>query len=925
MKQARLVLHSRAVPACACPGLEFTVYPHSFRRGAALPFLALAAATLLCGPPSVAQVSGGTIERIEVRGLKRMTVDAFVFASGLKTGQAYDPQEVRHAFRRLWDRRLFSDLKAEVETGPSGVQVIFTARERPIVVSIDYDQVRAITKSNIEDRLKERSVNLAVGKPLDRRLAHRAEDTIRDLLGEKGYLDATVKVSIDVVSEGSAGLRFKIRQGPRTRIKKIDFVGNEIISDRKLRGAMKLTREHSIFTAISSKDIYFPMKYDQDIEKVRELYQNAGYLDVDIKPPQVEIRSVKRSRKEPAAVPESPAGVPSPGPEATRGGTGSSAEAAEEAVAVPPGPEGETERQRKKREEAEEKRRKKEEKKAEKADRKWVYLTVRVKEGAQYLLGEISSTGNTVFSDKEVRERIPLAKGAILNRSLLDTGVDILRASYGEKGYIYASVGRSLEKKEGNIADVTLEIREDRPYYVDRIEFEGNTTTRDEVLRREVRLNEGDLLDKRKLNLSVYKINQLGFIAPLEEPAIEPIPGTDRARIRIRTEEKGRNEIQVGGGFSGQEGFFFAGSYSTRNFLGRGETVSLSLQVGGSMNLYALSFAEPYFLGKPTTLGFNVFRREVEYARDETREGSGGSVLLGRQFRDFGSAQVVYSFEKVRYTDPALNVSGQEYSYTTDTRVGSLTPSIAYNRVNNPFRPSRGHAALVSLMVAGSYLGGDNSFYKPYSRATQYVPLTRRTFLGLHEEAAVIIPYGSETLYSGQILGVPRFERFYMGGDYLGPRGFETRSISPLRYVSSDGTAIARSVSDIITYAGRDVFGQKIEKSCREEFDFTPEDGRCSNGLSQVFIGGRAYFLTQFEYAIEAGGPFVLAFFIDVGNALAEDDPFGLSGARVSAGVEARVFVPVFQAPLRFIYAQAVRKASYDKTTGFQFSIGSSF
>ena len=164
-----------------------------------------------------------------------------------------------------------------------------------------------------------------------------------------------------------------------------------------------------------------------------------------------------------------------------------------------------------------------------------------------------------------------------------------------------------------------------------------------------------------------------------------------------------------------------------------------------------------------------------------------------------------------------------------------------------------------------------------------------------------------------------------MGGDYLGPRGFETRSISPLRYVSSDGTAIARSVSDIITYAGRDVFGQKIEKSCREEFDFTPEDGRCSNGLSQVFIGGRAYFLTQFEYAIEAGGPFVLAFFIDVGNALAEDDPFGLSGARVSAGVEARVFVPVFQAPLRFIYAQAVRKASYDKTTGFQFSIGSSF
>ncbi|MGH9391555.1 MAG: POTRA domain-containing protein, partial [Vicinamibacteria bacterium] len=350
-----------------------------------------------------------------------------------------------------------------------------------------YDQVRAITRSNIEDRFKERTLELSVGKPLDRRLIHRAEELIRDLLGEKGYLDATVKSEIDRVSDTSSAVRFRIRQGPRTRIRRIEFVGNEVFSDGKLKRAMKLTRQRSLLTSLSGKDVYFPLKYDQDIEKVRELYQNSGYLDVDLKPPLVEISaSGRRGRTGSASRDEAQPEISPPGGQPP---TPAPAEARVEPAGVVPPPEEEADRARRRRERNDAKQRKDAERQAsaaERKERKWVYLTVRVKEGPQYRIGEIKTTGNTIFSDKEILavfDKIQVRRGDTFNRSVVDAGVDVVRSMYGQKGYIYASVGRSVEKRDNSAADITLEIREDRPYYVERVEFEGNTTTRDEVLR----------------------------------------------------------------------------------------------------------------------------------------------------------------------------------------------------------------------------------------------------------------------------------------------------------------------------------------------------------------------------------------------------------------------------------------------------------
>lgn len=837
-----------------------------------------------------------TIERIDVIGNRRLTTDAFVFASGLKVGDRYAPENLKRAFKRLWEKDLFDDLKVLAEDGDKGKIVIFHVKERPILVSVDYDNVKAITKSNIEDAFKQRNLDVSVGKPVNQKNLWKGAEYIKDLLASKGYLDSTVSYKLVKISETSQAVTFSIRQGPRTRIKKIEFVSNQVFSDRKLKKALKQTRQSNLFTRIAGKDLWRPGLYDQDVQKIFEMYRADGYLDVEIKPPIVEVKEPDKAKSEAEAKKR-----------ADRDAREAQKIAAREARkkkrpprpgALPPVVK-------------------------EPKVRRWVYLTVKVQEGPQYKTGEMKVTGNTVFTEQEILDRIPLIPGMVLNDSALQFGLDRLRSEYGAKGYIYATATKNVARKENNVADVTIEINEDQAYRVDRIEFEGNTVTRDSVLRREMRLNEGELLNRPRLDLSGYKIQQLGFVRPDPDPFIEPVEGTDLARIRINLEEQGRNEMQVGGGYSGLEGFFFSGSYSTRNFLGRGEILSAFIQVGGRSDRYQLSFREPWFLGKPYQLGFSVFRRDTQFAQNQSRTGNGGSIVVGRQIGNFSEAQLLYQYEKVDFTDRTSTALSSNLSESSTT-IGSLTPAFTYDRVDNPFRPTRGSIFSLSAQIAGRAFGGDNSFYKPQVQYTRYVPAFRKTFFGIHVEAGFVGPYGSGTLTGGQILDVPRFERFFVGGDLVGPRIFETRSISPITYVTTDGAEITTRKRDIVRYQGRDVFGHKIQVFCDLRYDLTPGDGLC-NDLARDRVGGNRYFLTQLEYAIPLANPFILAFFVDAGNAYAENQTLDFDELRVSTGLEARIYLPVFQAPIRFILGKAVKTQTGDQTNSFQFSIGTSF
>jgi outer membrane protein insertion porin family len=834
-----------------------------------------------------------------------MTPEAFLHAFDVDRGDPYDEKKIRSRFRALWRLGLFEDITVEVETGPQGGSVLIVkVKERPTLTSVTYEDNKAVTRTQIEDRLKEREQTLKLGKPLDMRDVFFSESTIRELLAERGFLDASVEAEVRKVTETTRAVHFKILAGGKTRVRKIVFVGNEVFSSRKLKGALELTQARKWYWPWSGKNLYHPVKWEQDVSNIRDLYQNQGYLDVKIRPPVVEVVSDKKKGDEAGDDDDPQAADEPPGPEPEP-----EAEPAEDLTPK------ELERLAKKQRKEEEKARKqarKAEKKAADQGKAWVRLTVTVDEGPQYTLGELTLTGNNVFPDQVLRPRIPLREGDILRNNYLDFAVEGISRMYENRGHLYATVVRRIQRREeGNIADVEIVVQEDDPYYVSRVQFGGNSQTQDRVLRREMLTIEGELFSRDKLDVSKAKVNQLGYFHVPGEPVIEPIENESRVRVSMNGEERGRNEIQVGGGYSGFDGAFFNGVYSTRNFLGRGQTLSLALQVGGRSNRYQLSFQEPWFMNRPILMGFSVFRRDVDFGSSLNSESTGFGVIAGKRIGRFARFNLGYNFEEVVSTTRLTSVSiDQDFTtFTTEQQVSSLTPVYTYSTVNNPYQPNSGRNLTISMQIAGGPLGGDVSYLKPILRYTAYRQAWRKNYFALHAQLGMVTDWagGSDLLSNNIIEEVPRYQRFWIGGDTLGPRVFETRTITPRRFVIIDEQG---EIVDII----RDPRGASVE-------DIVTSGGQAV----LVEVGGDRYWLWQNELTMPLNEQAEVAFFLDAGDSLFDDQSFSFETTRVSAGVELRLHLPIFPVPLRLIYGFPLRKVEFDRTSSFTFSIGRSF
>lgn len=902
--------------------------PRGLRRlvRATLALAAAAAATAAVG-------QAGTIEEIRFQGLFQMQEPAAIFALGISVGDPYDEAVIRRQFRALWERNLFDDITIEADDTPTGGKILFVkVKEKPKLTAIEYSENRVLNRTQIEDRLREREVMPRIGTPVDMGVISDAAAAIRDYLGEKGFLDSRVETTIQDVTTTTRAVRFDVVAGRKTRIRSIAFDGNTVYSDRKLRGALKLTAGRSWYWPWSSKNLYHPLKWDQDVQNIRDLYQNLGYLDIDLRPPVLEFRATKgEDGAEGDAEDDEAAAEPTgkQGKKAAKRARKKARAAKKRDVydefwdeasleGLPPKKAERRQRKLEARREKHEERIAKLERKERERDaprgKRWVDLIVPVREGEQYKTGDVTIEGNTVFETDELRRLVLLKEGAVLRNNLLDLGVRTITRRYEDRGHLYATVVRQIRRRPDEaIADIVVSVDEDDPYYVERVEFDGNTATHDRVMRREVLLNEQTLFNRTRLDLSRQKINQLGYVEAPDDPAIEPIPGENRVRIRFPVQEKGRNEIQVGGGYSGLDGAFFSGVYSTRNFLGRGQVLSTALQIGGRSNRYSLSFSEPWFLGRPITLGGQVFRQDVDFGGTLESSSKGFGAVIGRRLTTFSDFQVGYRFESVESTAVGFASINPDGTFNTvrnvaENDISSLTPVYSYNRVNNPFRPTAGQSFVMSFQVAGGPLGGDTQYLRPVAQYTKYTPTIGRAIFAFHGELGLVSEWqGGTENNSATVEGVPRFQRFWLGGDTQGPRVFDTRTITPRRYVELDGSGnIARVLGDPRTFPVADFV---------------------ANGGVPVLVevGGDRYFLFQSElvYPLNAQADFAL--FLDVGDSLFEDQSLGFDTARVSAGLELRLNLPVFPVPLRLIYGFPIREDPLDDTSSFQFSIGRSF
>ncbi|HZI93435.1 MAG TPA: outer membrane protein assembly factor BamA [Patescibacteria group bacterium] len=775
---------------------------------------------------SAAAEGSPKIVRVIITGNQRISSEAVLHLMTVKEGDPYDEAVLKEEFKRIWARGLFSDLSIESRDAEGGKAIIVHVAEKPVVNSLKYDQSKVVAETQIEDALKSHNAQIAIGEPVDYNVLKKAEEAIKTLLNQKGYLDAEVHAETKnaVSGNGNVEVFFKIQEGAKTRIRSIKFVGNKVFPSRRLKKTLKNTREHGLFSRFKQKDIYHPLKYDTDLREVEKLYNDNGYIDVNMPPADVKLVEEKTSSK--------------------------------------PG-----------------------------KSRKWVAIEQKITEGQQYKVGEVKVQGNTVFTSEELIRLMPLKKGQVLNESTVKTGLSFIDAKYGQKGYFYVSTNRLLDRHPDATADITVKINEDKQYYLDRIEFAGNNTTRDFVLRREIPVKEGDLFDLTLFRLGLRRISQLGYFQLSGEPSITPVEGTNKLKVSVAGTEPRRSELQLGGGYSGLDGGFFATSYSTRNFLGRGDLVTINAQVGAISSRYQISFTEPYFLDRPITAGFSIYRRDTDYV-GFTTSGNGGSVTFGRRLGNFQNASLSLLHETTYYS-PTSGLA----STTTTT---SLRPYYSYDTRNNFFRPSRGFQFFFSGEYAGGVLGGQNSFIKPQSEFQYYIPMFKNTFLAVHGEVGYAKPLGGDLL--------PTFERYFLGGE-RSLRNYSTRSVGPEGFLCNfgDNRGAVQNLDD----CPPPPFGQR--------------HNRARLGVPSRVIGGTKKALLNLEYVVPLSQPVDFVVYVDAGNAYAEWEPFRVADFRGDAGVEIRFFLPVFGAPLRLIYGQTFNTTGHEDTKSFLFSIGTTF
>jgi outer membrane protein insertion porin family len=436
------------------------------RHVSALAWTALIA--LLPAPPAHAQETAAPealVERVDIQNNQYLQREILLFYVSTKAGDRFDEQRLKDDFRRLWETGFLDDLILDVRDGPTGKVVLFRVVERKRIQIIDYRGSKALTTTNIEDGLKEKEEGLKIDTFYDVSKARRVEELIKKMLADKGYPFATVKHEAKTIGGAGQQVSFTVTDGPKAQIKEIDFVGNEKFSDGDLQGQLKKVKPKGFWNLswMGGKSTWTEEKWTGDREDPGDASRLQDFFLN---------RGYVMAR----------VGQP-------------------KIVYL-------------------------EDKKAEsgKKPKRYMKLEIPVTEGDQYRVGEIKFEGLTVFREDAVRTLFKLNPDDIYNDSKIKKGYDKLRDIYGAQGYFqWTGSTRRRPDVEKKVVDVTLQMEEDKRYYVGQIHFTGNDSTRDKVIRREVYLNEGDVFNTEALKLSIKRINQLGYFKPMEgAPDLRP-------------------------------------------------------------------------------------------------------------------------------------------------------------------------------------------------------------------------------------------------------------------------------------------------------------------------------------------------------------------------------------------------------------------
>jgi outer membrane protein insertion porin family len=699
----------------AKPQWAFALLSGTMLAGLPLPALAQdggVPATIAAPGPQAAPSE--VIQTIAVQGAQRLEPDTILTYIRLRPGQVYTQIDADQALKDLYATELFANATIRNENG----NVIIQVTENPVINRIILEGNKRLKEDKIAPEIK-----LAPRQIFTRSKVRADVARIIELYKRQGRFAATVEPKTVQLSQNRVDLVFEINEGPKSKVRQINIIGNEVFSDGKLKGEM-VTKESRLKNFLSGNTSYDPDRLAFDQQKLREFYLTQGYINFRVVSAVAELTPDKRD----------------------------------------------------------------------------FIITYVVEEGERYKFGDVKVNSNLRDFDSDVMtSQLAIKDGAWYNAKTIEDISEQLTELAGTFGYAFADVRpQFVPNHEERTMGVTLIISEAPRVYVERVDVNGNTLTQDKVIRREMRINEGDAFNSLAVKRSTNRINSLGFFQEQFEIEQKETTDPDRIILEANVEEQPTGELQLSAGFSSIESFLLAASIRQRNFRGRGQTVGASVQWSRYSRSANLSFVEPYVFDRNISLGADIYRRDVNSfnyigsSRNTTFEQAttGASVRVGVPLSEYLSLVGSYTLnfddisldentyfgdfdgDGVRSCEPLL--AGRYLCDVIGKRTSSiLGANFIYDTLNSRYRPTRGNQFSLGIDFAG--LGGDVKYVKARASAKKFWQVLGDFVFSLSAEGGYI--KGLSDRGGVGVDNVRLNDRFFLGEPQI--RGFDIRGIGP--------------------------------------------------------------------------------------------------------------------------------------------------
>lgn len=730
---------------------------------------------------------------VEYTGPATVSKERILAYMRTKVGQPFNDATVEQDVEALYKSGTVQNVRIFGEPMGDGVKVIVQVQTRLIAREIVIEGAKRIGATKLRKEIK-----LKLNQPIKEEDLEEAREKIIEIYQSHGFTDVSVQFRVDPIDEkkGTARVVYTVNEGAKGAVAQINFEGNAHVSTWRLRKEMK-TKRQTIVAFLDKSGRLDEAQLQQDLDSIREWYQDHGFIDVEIK-------DVRRERNAKGKL----------------------------------------------------------------------TITIVIAEGPQYHVRNLTISGEKVAKEQSIRALLKMKDGSVYSPKQLHDDAKAVADAYGSGGYVDLVVTPESIPAGPALVDVHYKVEEGERSYLNRVNIEGNTRTKDKVIRREVLVAPGDVFNTVRADTTKKRLENLGYFSKVETyPEDTDVPG--RKDLTILVQEKRTGSLSLGGGFSTVEQLvgtveLTQGNFDLLNwpsFTGGGQKFRLRLQYGTVSKNFLLNITEPYFLDRRLSLGGQLFYSEADYLSvDYNQRNYGFSIELRKPLTTFMYASLAYQLQNVEIFNVSSNASAEIKSQEGTFTESKISTSIVFDRRDNPLLTRTGQEVTFSPFIAGGFLGGDTQIYGWDLQGWQYFPLKWDTILLINGEIATVDTWGNGSL-------VPFFERLYLGGAY-NLRGFPFRQVGP-----------------------QDVNGEPI------------------GGGSMA----RATIEWTFPIIEKARG----AIFYDAGFVNADSWAFDFKHLASDIGVGIRLNLPI--GPMRLDYGYPLQRDGYHGGGHFNFSVGYQF